>query len=495
MRRRHFCKSTLAAGVAATLPSSSVFAALNSMTQVVSNIAAVTAGGESISLEKAAVQELKDSLSGSLVLPKDAAYESARHIWNGMIDKRPALIVLCANIDDVVSAVTFASERNLLLSVKGGGHSFPGKSTCDDGLMLDLSGMHTVEVDVENETATSGGGALLGHLDSAALKHNLITTTGVVAHTGVGGFTLGGGLGRVDRMYGLAVDNLLAAEIVTAKGEVLRASETENADLFWAIRGGGGNFGVATEFVYRLHPFNPIIYGGHINYPIEQAEDCWKFFAEFSDTVPDECNLEPSMNTMPDGQRFYSIEVCVAGDHKAAEKMLAPLLAFGKPMETSIGPMPYATMQTAIDGILSHGKQYYLKSGYIEQYTDDAITAIVENYEGDFVPGTFTQHLGGYTATVDPQATAFWHRKVHGNFGIIGVWEDKAETEQRIASLKRYYAAVEPYMKGFYTNLHEDSGSKTRGNYGVNYERLVAAKNQYDPTNFFRLNSNIKPTV
>lgn len=495
MQRRNFCKSTLAAGIAATLPSSSVFAALNSMTQVVSNIAAVTGAGEAISLEKAAVQELQDSLSGSLILPADGTYESARHIWNGMIDKRPALIALCANTDDVVSAVTFAAERNLLLSVKGGGHSFPGKSTCDDGLMLDLSVMHNVEVDVENKTATAGGGALLGHLDTATLKHDLITTTGVVSHTGVGGFTLGGGLGRVDRMYGLAIDNLLSAEIVTAKGEVLHVSETENGDLFWAIRGGGGNFGVATKFVYRLHPFNPIIYGGHINYPVDQAKDCWKFFAEFSETAPDECNLEPSMNTTPDGQRFYSIEVCIAGDHKKAEKLVAPLVEFGKPIESSIGPMPYATMQTAADGLLSHGKQYYLKSGYLSEFTDDAITAIVEGYDGEFTPGTFTQHLGGHTARVDPQATAFAHRNVHSNFGIIAFWEDTAEAEQRIASMKRYYATVEPYMKGFYTNLHEDSGSKTRGNYGVNYERLVAAKNRYDPTNLFRLNSNIRPTV
>ena len=495
MHRRNFCKSTLAAGVAATLPSSSVFAALNSMTQVVSDIAAVSSSGKSISLEKAAIQELKDSLSGALLLPADTAYESARHVWNGMIDKRPALIVLCANTNDVVNAVSFAAERNLLTSVKGGGHSFPGKSACDNGLMLDLSAMHDVTVDVENKTATSGGGALLGHLDTATLEHNLMTTTGVVSHTGVGGFTLGGGMGRVDRMYGLVIDNLLSAEVVTANGKILHASETDNTDLFWAIRGGGGNFGVATKFVYRVHPFNPMIYGGHITYPFEQAKDGWKFFADFSATVPDECNLEPSLNTMPDGQRFFGIEVCIAGDHKAAEKMIAPLLAFGNPIESDIGPMPYATMQTSIDGFFAHGKQYYLKSGYIEEFTDDAITAMVENYEGDYTPATFSQHLGGQVARIDPQATAFAHRNVHSNFGIAAVWEDTAESDQRIASLKRYYAAVEPFMKGFYTNLHEDSGSKTRSNYGVNYERLVAIKNQYDPANFFRLNSNIKPTV
>lgn len=465
------------------------------MTQVVSNVEAVTSGGEQISLEKAAVQELKDSLSGSLVLPSDAGYESARHIWNGMVDKRPAMIARCANVNDVANAVTFAGERNLLLSVRGGGHSFPGKSVCDDGLMLDLSAMHNVEVDVKGRTATTGGGALLGHVDSATLKHDMITTTGVVSHTGAGGFTLGGGLGRVDRMYGLAVDNLLAAEIVTATGDILTVSENENVDLFWAIRGGGGNFGVVTKFIYRVHPFNPTIYGGHITYPIDQAKDAWTFFAEFSETVPDECNLEPSMASTPDGQRVYTIEVCVGGDHKMAEKALEPLVRFGKPIESKIGPMSYSTMQTSADVALGHGNQYYLKSGYISEFTVDAIDAIVDNFEGDYLPLVFIQHLGGYTAKVDPQATAFVHRKVHSNLGAVSGWQDEAESEQRIAKLRSYYAAVQPYMKGYYANLHEETGSKNRGNFGVNYERLVKVKNQYDPTNLFRLNANIKPTA
>jgi len=485
----------LAAGVAASLPASSVFAALNSMTQVVSNVAAVTNGGDQISLEKSAVQELKDSLSGSLILPSDAGYESARHIWNGMVDKRPAMIAHCADARDVANAVTFAGERNLLLSVKGGGHSFPGKSVCDDGLMLDLSAMHNVEVDVKARTATTGGGALLGHVDSATLKHDMITTTGVVSHTGAGGFTLGGGLGRVDRMYGLAVDNLLAAEIVTATGDILTVSENENADLFWAIRGGGGNFGVVTKFVYRVHPFNPTIYGGHITYPIDQAKDAWTFFAEFSETVPDECNLEPSMASTPDGQRVCTIEICVGGDHKMAEKVLEPLVRFGKPIESKIGPMSYATMQTSADVALGHGNQYYLKSGYISEFTADSIDAIVDNFEGDYLPLVFIQHMGGYTATVDPQATAFVHRNVHSNLGAVSGWQDQAESEQRIEKIRSYYAAVQPYMKGYYANLHEETGTKNRGNFGVNYERLVKIKSEYDPTNLFRLNANIKPTA
>ena len=465
------------------------------MTLIASDVGAVTGAGDQITLEKAAIQELKDSLSGALLVPGDSNYDSARLVWNGMIDKRPALIALCANTNDVANAVTFAGERNLLLSVKGGGHSFPGKSTCNNGLMIDLSLLQDADVDVKNKTATMGGGALLGHLDSATLKHSLVTTAGVVSHTGIGGFTLGGGMGRTDRKFGLAIDNLLSAELVTANGKVLHVSDEENADLFWAIRGGGGNFGVVTQFVYRVHPFNPTVYGGTITFPIEQAREALNFYAEFTEDLTDECSVEPSMNVLPDGQRTFGIEICYSGDHKKAEKVVAPLVAFGNPMSSEIGPTSYQVMQTAIDGVLGHGKQYYLKSGYIVEFTPDGIDAMVDNYEGDYLPSIFIQHLGGYTSRIDPQATAFAHRNVHSNYGMVAVWEDKAETEQRIAKLKSYYAAIKSYTKGFYTNLNEDTEQKTWGNYGVNYPRLVEVKNKYDPTNLFRLNSNIKPTV
>ena len=495
MQRRTFCKTTLAAGIAAAFPATRAIAALNSMTLIASNVGAVTGAGDQITLEKAAVQELKDSLGGALLVPGDNNYESARHVWNGMIDKRPALIAVCANSSDVANAVSFAGERNLLLSVKGGGHSFPGKSTCDNGLMIDLSLLQSAEIDVNNKTATMGGGALLGHLDNATLKHNLVTTAGVVSHTGVGGFTLGGGMGRTDRKFGLAIDNLLSAELVTADGKVLHVSDEENADLFWAIRGGGGNFGVVTQFVYRIHPFNPMIYGGLITFPFDQARGALNFYAEFTENLSDECSVEPSMNVLPDGQRTLGIEVCYSGDHKTAEKVVAPLAAFGKPISSEIGPTSYQAMQTSIDGVFAHGQQNYLKSGYFVELTPDAIDTMVGNYEGDYLPSTWFQHLGGYTARIDPQATAFAHRNVQSNYGMSATWVDKAESEQRIAKLRSYYAAIKPYTKGFYTNLNEESEQKTWGNYGVNYPRLVEVKNKYDPTNLFRLNSNIKPTV
>ena len=253
MKRRTFCKSTLAAAMVAAVPACG--------TKLGGSIPAVSLAGEELILEAAAVAELSDSLNGMLLLSGDDGYDTARTVWNGMIDKRPALIAVCANAADVQNAVTFASERGLLVAVKGGGHSFPGKSVCEGGMMIDLAPMNSVDVDVDAQTAVAGGGALLGHLDTATFAHNLATTTGIVSHTGVGGFTLGGGFGRTDRKFGLAIDNVLAADLVTADGQLRHLSADENSDLYWAIRGGGGNFGIATSFTYRLHPFDPVIFG------------------------------------------------------------------------------------------------------------------------------------------------------------------------------------------------------------------------------------------
>jgi len=485
MKRRTFCKSTLAAAAAATFPACG--------SRVAEPIAAVSLAGEELSLEAAAVQELGESLSGRLLLSENEGYEAARKVWNGMIDRRPALIAVCTSAADVQNAVTFASERGLLVSVKGGGHSIPGKSACEGGMMIDLSSMYSVVVDTENKTAVAGGGALLGHLDTAALAHNLLTTTGVVSHTGVGGFSLGGGLGRVDRKFGLAIDNVLSVDLVTADGQLRQVSAEENPDLFWAIRGGGGNFGVATAFKYQLHDFDPTIFGGKIIYPFEQAKDVLLFFAQYSESLPDEANAELLAGVLPEPGKFIGVQVVYAGDHTEAEKVFAPLRAFGTPMSDDIGPMLYATMQTGDDGNMRHGLLNYLKSGYLAEFTPAAIDAIVENYEGDHLPFFWTQHLGGQVARVAPDATAFSHRNVHSNFGINAIWTDESESESRIAALRKFYAAMEPHMAGFYTNLNEDSEEKTWGNYGANYPRLAKIKAEYDPENLFRLNANIKP--
>jgi FAD/FMN-containing dehydrogenase len=492
MQRRAFCKTTLAAAVAATIPACGRDTTPVDA-DVGSQISAVSLTGDEISVESAAVRELADSLSGQLYLPADEGYAAAKRVWNGMFDhKRPAIVVQCAGTDDVVNAVNFARDRNLLVSVKGGGHSFPGKSTSDGGMMIDLSKMYSVDVDAGAMTARVDGGALLGHLDRATLAHELLTTTGTVSHTGVGGFTLGGGMGRTDRLMGLAIDNLLSATVVTASGDVVRASDAENADLLWGLRGGGGNFGVVTEFVFRLHPFNPTVYGGDLIYAIDR--DFLEFYAELLETAPDDANIEPFFVPDGDGNMISVVGVTWSGDHAAGEKALAPMMKFPGLIGGELGPQSYAEIQTKWDGLMAHGGQEYLKSGYLNALTPEVIEIMVD-FANRGATASWFQHLGGATARVAPDATAFAHRNVALNYGIGYSSRDPAQNEAGIAAVREFYYALEPHMAGFYTNLHIDTEGRTSGNYGPNYPRLVELKNRYDPTNLFRLNANIKPSV
>ena len=492
MRRRDFCVSALAAGISASIPACS---RAPSGSRVTGTISAVSGAGEELSIERKAIAELADSLAGRLYLSEDAGYDIARKVWNGMIDKRPAMIVQCRGTTDVASAVTFANERKLLVAVKGGGHSFPGKSTCDGGMMIDLSQMQAVDVDAERRIARVEGGVLLGHLDGAALEHGMLTTTGIVSHTGVGGFTLGGGLGRTDRLHGLAVDNVAGATVVTADGEVRRASAEENPDLFWAIRGGGGNFGVVTRFDFTLHPFNPDIYGGVLVWSFDQAKDVLRFWVEFNETLPNSANVEPQWYVNDDGDREFIVEVCYSGDHAEGEKVMAPLVAFGKRTGGGLAALPYRQMQTQADAFMGHDKLNYLKSGFLVDVTDAAIDTMIDAYEGDHLPWGWFQHQGGAMADVGPTDTAFFHRDASINFGISYLWEDPSMTDGNVAMVRDYYSAMAPHMKGFYTNLNEASEKKTWGNYGENFPRLVDVKNRYDPGNLFRLNANIQPSV
>ena len=488
MKRRTFCKSTVAAAIAATLP-----ACQPSSKDVGSMISAISMDGNELSIESAAVGELEESLQGQLFLQADEGYAAAKQVWNGMFDdKQPAVVVQCGAVQDVINAVTFARERGLLLSVKCGGHSLPGKSTSDGGMMIDLSKMHSVDVDADAMTLRADGGSLLGHIDDAASAHNMMTTTGIVSHTGAGGFTLGGGVGRTDRKMGLAIDNLLAATVVTAGGDVVRASADENADLFWGLRGGGGNFGIATEFVYQLHPFNPTVYGGTLTYKFDK--DFLEFYAELHATMPDEANIEPSFRPGEDGKIIASVEVTWCGDHAAGEKVLAPMLAHPGFLGGELAPFLYADIQTGADGILGHGHQAYLKSSFINELTPAAIDVIVE-FANRGEAASWFQHMGGATSRVASDSTAYSHRAAAFNFGIMYFGDDPAQNEARIAAVREYYYAMEPHMVGFYTNLNDDDEKKTWGNYGENYPRLVELKNKYDPTNLFRLNANIKPGV
>ena len=344
-------------------------------------------------------------LSGRLYLQADDGYTAAKAVWNGMFDhKRPAMVVQCAGTDDVVNAIDFARDRNLLVSVKCGGHSFPGKSTSDGGMMIDLSQMHSVDVDADGMTARVDGGALLGHVDGATLPHNLLTTTGTVSHTGVGGFTLGGGMGRTDRIMGLAIDNLLAATVVTASGDVIHASEEENADLLWGLRGGGGNFGVVTEFVFRLHRFNPTVYGGDLIYAIDK--DFLEFYAELLETAPDEANIEPFFAPDENGNMISIVGVTWSGDHAAGEKALAPMLEFPGLKAGKLGPKSYAEIQTQWDGLTAHGGQEYLKSGFLNELTPEVIEIMVD-FANRGATASWFQHLGGATARVSTGCHCF----------------------------------------------------------------------------------------
>ena len=491
MKRRTFCKSAVAATIATSL---SACGARQQASDPGTSISAVSMHGDELSIESAAVEELRGSIDGSIVLQGDDGYDAAKRVWNGMFDhKRPALVVQCTSTGDVVNAVDFGRDKNLLVSVKGGGHSLPGKSTSDGGMMIDLSQMHSTDINAEAMTLRADGGSLLGHIDTAASAHNMMTTTGIVSHTGAGGFTLGGGVGRTDRLMGLAVDNVLAATVVTASGEVVRASEDENADLYWGLRGGGGNFGVVTEFVYRLHPFNPVVYGGDLFYDINR--EFLEFYAELHETLPDAANIEPQLIRDPDGNRVAMVEVVWSGDHAAGEKALAPMLAFPGLKSGELAPFPYRDIQTRFDGFTAHGINVYLKSSFLKELTPEVIEIIVEYANRDTLLNSWFQHMGGASARVAPDATAFAHRDVAFNFGIMYGAPDSSQNEIGIAEVREYYKAMEPHFAGFYTNLNDDDEKKTWGNYGENYPRLVELKNKYDPTNLFRLNANIRPSV
>jgi hypothetical protein len=489
MKRREFFHSTLAASIAAAYPFMTNAALADT------SVAAVSLDGNEIELEKAVIREFAQQLKGPLLMPGDTQYDYARRVWNGMHDRHPALIARCANSDDVRLAVTFAGERDLLLSVRGGGHSWPGKSVCDGGLMIDLAEMNTVTADPGKQRAYAQGGALLNGLDTASLEHGLVTTAGVVSHTGVGGFTLGGGFGRLNRKYGLTIDNLVSAELVTADGQVRMVNAEENPDLFWAIRGGGGNFGVATRFEYQLHPFDRNVLSGMILWPIEQAREVLDFYGSWYGGLSDDLYIGPAMVTMPDGVSVVMMEVVYAGDPVAGEKELAPLRKIGKPMKDTVTVQDYMVMQTQEDGTWAHGIRSYAKNGMASEITPALIDAMIESFIPDPRLGFFTHTAGGAVSRVDEMATAFPHRNAESMIAVGGGWMDPAQDNEAMALARAWFKQLEPFTGGYYDNIDFDGANSKGRNYGPAYERLSVIKGQYDPGNLFRLNRNIKPAA
>jgi FAD/FMN-containing dehydrogenase len=442
------------------------------------------------------VEDLAASLQGELLLPDNARYEKARRVWNGAVDRHPALIVTCAGASDVIRAVNFAREHKILTAVRAGGHSTSGKSTCDGGIMIDLSPMRGVRVDPFARTAHLEPGTLLGQLDHECAAFALATTVGTVSNTGAAGLTLGGGLGHLGGRFGLACDNLRAADVVTADGRLVRASETQNADLLWGLRGGGGNFGVVTALEYELHEVNPVILGGVLGFSGTQARQVLDFFADYGPRKPDALGLDVGLRSAPGTELGVSMIICWSGEPRAAERALEPIRKLGAPAQGAVGPLPYVRLQSMLDGGFPDGRKYYQKSGLVSSLGRDAIDTLIDVFQTPR-PQPLTlllQTLGGAANRVAPEATAFVHRSALCDMAIITGWDSSDESAANIAAMREIWSRLEPFTSGFYVNSRYENDLKAfRENYGNNYPRLVQLKNKYDPMNLFRLNANVVP--
>lgn len=489
MKRRTFCGMTLVAGAAATLPARLLMSAPKDPGV---ELRAVKLSGSETTLERAAVQDLRASLRGSLLVSGEEGYETARRVWNGMIDRRPALIARCKDAADVVRAVTFARERELLLAVRGGGHSFPGYSTCDGGLLIDLSLINSVRVDASARTAHVGGGAWVFHVDTAAQREGLATTLGEISNTGVGGLTLGGGFGWLARRFGLACDNLLSAELVTADGAIRHVSKLDEPDLFWAIRGGGGNFGIATAFEYQLHQVNTGVIAGHVDYPATQVKDAVRFYGELLASAPRELSLDMSLAHGANGQLGAQIYAVYTGPTGSADKALQPLRSFGKPSGDTIAGQSYLAVQAQFDGPPLDPANNYLKGGFVREFPAGLIEVLTHELNAADRLGVYIQNANGAVADIPQAATAFSHRNALANMMLSGRWTDPTYNEQGRALVRGIWEKLAPFTDGYYVNLNDADPKGVDSNYGPNFKRLALLKKQFDPLNLFRLNANIK---
>ncbi len=499
LSRRQFFRHTLSAAVAASLPGTHAWSAILSPSAAVDrDIDAVTGDGRSVTLARAAVQELGDGLRGNLVLPGHSVYDEARRVINAQMNKFPALIVQPRGAADVKSAIDFARESNLLVAVKCGGHSPSGKSTCDDGMLIDLSLMRGVRVDPDSRIAQVAGGSLLGDMDHESMSYGLVTTAGTVSHTGVGGLTLGGGFGRVARRFGLALDNVRAVDIVTAQGEYLHASPEEHAELYWGVRGGGGNFGVVTNFEFQLHPMQREIVGGFIAFPLSQAKQVLSFYSEFEAEAPDELYISGVIGSNPGVFSGVGFELCYSGPMNRADEIMQRIRSSGTPIFDQVRAMDYVALQSSGDIDDPRAIGSYTKTGYVERISPGLIDAMIDGLE-EHPERTTTvgfQHCGGEISRVAKDATAFPHRSIHATALLLVDWPSEIDPTQHIAWLRQYWDTILPHTDGFYTNdVVDETQEEINENYLHNYSRLLALKNRYDPTNLLRLNANIVPTV
>jgi FAD/FMN-containing dehydrogenase len=489
MKRREFCASASAVLTTASVPFQVASAG--------SDVPAAGVAGKQVVLKPTDIENLRGTLRGQLLTPGQDGYDSARRIWNGAFDKKPALIARCATAADVSQAVKFARAHDLVVAVRGGGHSLSGQSVCNGGLMIDLSPMKSVRVDAKAKRAYAEPGVLLGQFDRATQEHSLATTAGTVSHTGVAGLTLGGGFGRIGRRFGLTCDNVVSADVVTADGQLIKASARDNPDLFWGLRGGGGNFGVVTSFEYQLHDVPPPMVGGLLVFPFANARELIGAFSDFIDGASDEMYCDCAIVTAPDGQRLIVLNPCHSGTTAQAEKELAQLRKIGKPIQDAIGASTYVQLQSALDDNYPHGRGYYIKSGFVHTLSSKVIDAIVSHLEAaPMATGVVNiPHQGGAINRVKPDATAFWHRDANHSVMMIGFWDDPANAAANMQWVKTGWKGVEPLTNGFYVNevAHDDPANRVEATYVGNYPRLVALKKRYDPTNLFRMNANVSP--
>ncbi len=443
------------------------------------------------------LQDLKASLRGELICPNDRGYDAARRVWNGMIDKYPAMIVRCVDVVDVVTTVQFGRLHHLLVAVRGGGHSISGSSVCDGGMVIDLSCMKGICIDPEKKTAWVQAGLTLGEFVQATQAYGLATTTGTVGGTGLAGLTLGGGLGWFMGKYGLTIDNLLSVDLVTADGRVLRASASEHPDLFWGVRGGGGNFGIVTAFEFQLHPVGQVL-AGKVVYPMEQAREVLRFYREYTSTAPDELTAYASLMTTPGGLPAIVITLCYCGPLEAGERLVEPIRKFGAPLVDLIRPRSYLKLISLADTGAPAGRHYYEKARTLKRLSDEAIETIANSGSSCTSPSSLVllQHVHGAASRVGSTETAFALRGDSYVICILAAW-DGGEADRHMAWARASWKALEPFASGgVYVNfLDNEGGGRVRAAYRGNYQRLVALKNTYDPTNFFALNQNITPAM
>jgi FAD binding domain/Berberine and berberine like len=462
---------------------------------------------EAPELDQAAVEDIERSFAGELLTGASPAFDERRAVWNGSIDRSPALIARCTGGADVVSALRFARRAELPVAVRGGGHSFPGHSVCDGGVVIDLGAMKGIEVDPEARTVRAQGGVLLGELDGATQAHGLAVPAGIVTHTGLAGLTLGGGIGWMMRKHGLTIDQLLSVKLVTADGEIVRASDEENADLFWGVRGGGGNFGVVTEFEFRLNPVGPIVYAGPIFWPMAESPRLLRFYRDWIAEAPDELmtivvhRKAPPLDFVPPelhGEPVVSVVCCYAGPVDEGERVVTPLKAFGSPVLDLCEPKPYVSHQATFDPSFPHGRWYYMRACDVAELTDEVIDTTVDHASRITSPLTAFPiwQMGGAVARRPDDETAFNGRGAGYTFNITAMTETEAGFDEERGWVRDFWSALEPWHSTVYVNfLMEEGEDRIRQAYGERkYDRLKELKRKYDPDNAFRLNQNISPT-